>query len=294
MTTRKETTPKFKEQELPDTSSHSHESGVVPAIDTLNLPETQHLSSLPPEYVPIHPDTIRSMIHDANQHITAILGGAEIAQIKHAQQQNPSEILTIIKQSAIRLSTLLSAFGKQAIPPSSPVTRPETAENQFAPINITEILHCQIKPRQNLYPNIQFEIDAPPDLMVSGDIDDIHRILENMFVNARRSLEEAAPINPRISVSVRTDKFHAHIMMEDNGTGIPEEIRKNIFRKGFSTKTAEGHGVGLYYSKIRARSINGDLKLYDNSEIPDRLGGPSGHRGAAAVFTLPLAETASL
>ncbi len=291
MTLCKEPKPEGKEQETSDASSH--ESGIVPSSDNSESLGTHSLSSLPPVCVPVNPDVIRSLIHDANQFITAILGGAEIVKFKVEQQQNPADILEIIKKSAIQLSDILAAFGKQTIPAPLPITRQETAEIQFSPVNITEILHCQIEPRQNLYSNIQFEIDAPPDLMVNGDIDDIHRILENMFVNARRSLEEAAPINPRIIVSVKTDKFHAHIIMEDNGTGVPEEIRKKIFHKGFSTKTTDGHGVGLYYSKIRALSINGDLKLYDNSEIPDLLGGPAGHQGATAVFTLPLAEPSS-
>lgn len=251
-----------------------------------------HLSSLLPTCVPVNPDVIRSMIHDANQHITAILGGAEIAQKKYDQQENPAEILEIIKNSAMRLAAMLSAFSKQTTFSPPPLSRPENTESQLSPINISEILHYQIEPRQHLYPHIRFEINTPKDLMVYSNIDDIHRILENMFVNARRSLEEAAPANPKISVSSRTDKFHAHIIMEDNGTGIPKEIRRKLFRKGFSTKTSDGHGVGLYYSKKRALSINGDLKLYDNSEIPNRLGGPTGHRGATAVFTLPLAETA--
>ena len=34
--------------------------------------------------------------------------------------------------------------------------------------------------------------------------------------------------------------------MEDNGPGIPKEAQEQIFKKGFSTKEEEGHGMGLY------------------------------------------------
>ena len=69
--------------------------------------------------------------------------------------------------------------------------------------------------------------------------------------------------------------------MADDGPGIPREIRRQIFRPGFSTK-ARGWGIGLSLARrIVEENHRGQLIFVP----PDRAGAPS---GGGAVFDIIL------
>lgn len=56
--------------------------------------------------------------------------------------------------------------------------------------------------------------------------------------------------SPTISISLRRDGDNARLVIEDNGTGIPKDIRRHLFTPFFTTKpVGEGTGLGLSITK---------------------------------------------
>jgi two-component system NtrC family sensor kinase len=54
-----------------------------------------------------------------------------------------------------------------------------------------------------------------------------------------------------------------HIIIEDNGHGIPEEILPNIFEPFFTTKaTGEGTGLGLSITYGLIKKLGGDISVH--------------------------------
>jgi signal transduction histidine kinase len=81
---------------------------------------------------------------------------------------------------------------------------------------------------------------------------DITRVLLNLFSNgfyaaskrARSSAE--ASLNPTLKITTRAAGDTVEIRVRDNGTGIPPDIRDQLFQPFFTTKpTGEGTGLGL-------------------------------------------------
>ena len=76
----------------------------------------------------------------------------------------------------------------------------------------------------------------------------LNLISNGMYAAYRRSLEEAS-FAPAITVSTHRNGDWVDVQVRDNGNGIPEAVREEIFTPFFTTKPAgEGTGLGLSLS----------------------------------------------
>ena len=71
------------------------------------------------------------------------------------------------------------------------------------------------------------------------------KVLSNLIDNAVRALQECDRENKQIRVDITETQEQYIFQVEDNGPQIPEEMQEKIFKKGFTTKKGEGHGMGL-------------------------------------------------
>lgn len=83
--------------------------------------------------------------------------------------------------------------------------------------------------------------------------------------------------NDFCKVTITTDQNGAVLAIEDNGVGISEKVKENVFDmfvKG--THKSKGAGLGLYLVKIATDKIRGNITLESNEK-----------RGSKLVFQLP-------
>jgi signal transduction histidine kinase len=118
---------------------------------------------------------------------------------------------------------------------------------------------------------VELEEDLQPKLPVLKVIpQDFSRVLLNIFNNAHYALDEKRKESgdsfvPKIKVSTRSKGKEVIIKIRDNGPGIPEEIKKQIFNPFFTTKpTGQGNtGLGLSISHdIIVQVHEGKLEVY--------------------------------
>jgi signal transduction histidine kinase len=118
---------------------------------------------------------------------------------------------------------------------------------------------------------VELEEDLQPKLPVLKVIpQDFSRVLLNIFNNAHYALDEKRKelgdsFVPKIKVSTRSKGKEVIIKIRDNGPGIPEEIKKQIFNPFFTTKpTGQGNtGLGLSISHdIIVQVHEGKLEVY--------------------------------
>jgi C4-dicarboxylate-specific signal transduction histidine kinase len=92
--------------------------------------------------------------------------------------------------------------------------------------------------------------------------DSLKQVLLNLVQNAREAQRAASTANPRVDVSVRRAAEGVEIAVEDNGPGVPQELRNRIFDPFFTTKSAvDGVGLGLFVAEGLVRSAGGRLTL---------------------------------
>jgi signal transduction histidine kinase len=88
-------------------------------------------------------------------------------------------------------------------------------------------------------------------------------ILEELFFNLiENPIKHAGCKEVRISVG-RQGKYRV-IWVDDDGKGLPEEIRKNIFQKGIKSLESPGRGVGLYLVKKIIEIYGGDIQVMNS------------------------------
>jgi two-component system NtrC family sensor kinase len=92
---------------------------------------------------------------------------------------------------------------------------------------------------------------APQLPLVQAAGQDIGRVLLNLFTNAfyavrQRQLAGEAGYAPTVRVGTRRVGDEVEVQVQDNGTGIAEDVQQKIFQPFFTTKpSGEGTGLGL-------------------------------------------------
>ena len=85
----------------------------------------------------------------------------------------------------------------------------------------------------------------PADHMAEVYAIEILQVISNLLVNALDALPENGTLSLRLSKS----QSYIHLLVADNGHGIPAEHRDKIFKPFYTTKDDWGNGLGLTLSR---------------------------------------------
>ena len=114
---------------------------------------------------------------------------------------------------------------------------------------------------------IEFVIEVKSDLSKLSIEDwELCKVLSNLIDNAFRALKESERETKKVRIDITETSDRYIFCVENNGPEIPEEIRESIFKRGFSTKKEEGHGMGLSIVSEILSSNMGSITLTSNEE----------------------------
>ena len=106
--------------------------------------------------------------------------------------------------------------------------------------------------------NVHIQLELEPNLeKVKLNAESFSRVILNLCKNAFDAMREKAESTPAaeeykavLKVISKSEENKIVVFIEDNGPGVPEDIRKKILTPFFTTKKgAEGTGLGLSISK---------------------------------------------
>ena len=140
------------------------------------------------------------------------------------------------------IATSFSSFAKMPIPISER-------------LDLVEELRKAVRLFKGDKINLQTNIPRQP-VWVFGDTKLLGRIFNNLILNAAQSVPEGN--NAALSIELLLTHNKARITFEDNGAGIPDEIKEKIFIPKFSTKE-EGSGIGLAIAKRGVEHAGGSI-----------------------------------
>ena len=103
----------------------------------------------------------------------------------------------------------------------------------------------------------------PKIFIINADKQQIEQVIINLISNSLHAFENNE--KPEIKITISTDKKRTHLSIIDNGIGISDEIKDNIFIPYFTTRK-DGSGIGLTLSKSIIEAHNGNIQFTSSKE----------------------------
>ena len=137
------------------------------------------------------------------------------------------------------------------------------SSRRSAPVDVLRVMdvsirmaHSAVRHRARLERNYH-QVPA-----VEGNESRLGQIFLNLIVNAAQSMPERAVEENEINVRVTTDGDQVLVEVQDNGSGMTDEVRRRIFDPFYTTKPiGEGTGLGLSICHSIVTSMNGTIEV---------------------------------
>jgi nitrogen fixation/metabolism regulation signal transduction histidine kinase len=222
-------------------------------------------------------DIARRLAHEIKNPLTPIQMAMDTLR-KSWKKQHPSfeEILEestrTVLEEADRLKKIVAEFSDFARMPKPELSR----------IDLNEIVRSALSLYQGA---VKVDAKLAKDLPeIDGDKGQLTQVLLNLVENARDAIGSRA--DGRLTVTTRRGEANdrAMLIVEDNGTGVPGDLKDKIFAPYFTTKQARGGtGLGLAIVHRIVSDHGGRITLSDGSD-----------RGARFTIELPLRSGTAL
>ena len=95
----------------------------------------------------------------------------------------------------------------------------------------------------------------------------IRQILTQLLKNARESFvaDGVVKVSTRL-VFVASRQWQVELVVQDNGPGLPVQVKKNLFKPVYSSKGSGHAGVGLSQVKSMVAKLNGQIGCYSSAK----------------------------
>ncbi|MCC7137863.1 MAG: response regulator [Planctomycetes bacterium] len=214
--------------------------------------------------------------HEFNNLLTAILARVQLLSLEPLPQRLRGE-LSLIQRTALDAAEVvrrLQGFSKSQR--QSDFQRVDMGE---VCADVVEFMRPMWIGRRNAGGGqISVVLRATRGLVVAGDPTELREVVTNLLKNAIEA------IDGRGSVVVSASERGGRVVLcvEDDGPGVPAELRARLFTPFFTTKGEKGTGLGLCLSQQIVERHGGEIS------ISPRVGG-----GTSAQVLLPVATSAS-
>ncbi len=213
--------------------------------------------------------TIGSMaskiIHDLKNPMTSISGFAElIMSISEEKEENlkPEKVKKNYKEIK-EFAQIIRNEVKRLVDMTSEILQFAKGDELYnkTPMPLKDILLNTISGvRRTLEKeNIEIKVDVPKEpLIMDLDQDKIIQMLYNLIYNAKDAMPKGGTIIIKLD---KKDKDKIMLSVIDNGKGMPEDIKENIFKPFVTYGKPSGTGLGMAIVKKIVDAHKGEIEV---------------------------------
>jgi signal transduction histidine kinase len=209
---------------------------------------------------------VASLAHELNQPLCAIRLNAQMIERQLLEENINTEAAKKFLESVIDdnrraaniITKLRSMFGSQ--------------KDANQKIDLNELVKDTISlvtPHAHSK-QIQIQTDLQSTSTFLGDQTQLQQVILNLLNNAVEATAESASKPKHIIIRTTETSKKIILQVEDNGVGIPTELKSSIFEL-FKTTKAHGMGVGLWLSKAVVNAHHGEIQFSSENGVGTRF-----------------------
>lgn len=193
----------------------------------------------------------RVLRHDIRNEMNVALGYLEnIEEETTAVVDESIDSLKSVIQRLVRRSVKAREFEKLLY---------EGFDQPNRSVSVDTLLEEQVSRVRDRYPDSTFELDTiPPTSIIANDM--IDKVIESLLENA----VEHNPDPVTVEVSTVISDETVQIRIEDDGVGVPDPAKEQIFGREEEDDISHGEGFSLYYVDRVVNTLDGCVWVEDN------------------------------
>lgn len=195
----------------------------------------------------------RVVRHDIRNDMAVILGWAEILE-DHIDEGGKEPLDRVLQKSrhVIQFTEIAREFVESLSEEGTP---------QLETVEVQPLLDTELAAVRDSFPDAQFRVRGElPDVSIRAN-EMLSSVFRNILENAvRHNDKEIAEITVSCEEDVETVRYR----IADNGPGIPETQKEQIFGKGEKGLDSPGSGLGLYLVRLLTEQFGGNVWIEDN------------------------------
>jgi PAS domain S-box-containing protein len=210
----------------------------------------------------------RVVRHDIRNDMTVVLSHAEMLR-EHVDEPGQQYLDAIVDHGdhAVELTKTVRELMKTMLDDGS-------ADADV--MELSHVLETELDAAETGFEDATFTVDGSlPAVRVAGT-EMLSSVFRNLLNNA---VQHNDSDRPEVTISADTGEDHVVVHVADNGPGVPDAQKPDIFGQGEQGVNSAGTGLGLYLVATFVERFDGEVWVTDNEP-----------RGAVFHVELPLAE----
>ncbi len=204
--------------------------------------------------------------HELRTPLTSVLANLELLEME--LEGEPREAAASALRSSRRMRRLVADLLLLARADAGRVA-------PHMPLDLSEVVTEAVGELEPVARDHRISVSAPPGAEMDGARDELHRLTLNLLENALRHTD------PGTAVEATVERANGEIVLsvEDDGPGIPADLREKVFDRFFrgAGDRSGSSGLGLSIVRAVANSHSGTVSLEE----------PLDRRGARFVVRFP-------
>ncbi|MGA9873940.1 MAG: HAMP domain-containing sensor histidine kinase, partial [Rhodococcus sp. (in: high G+C Gram-positive bacteria)] len=194
--------------------------------------------------------------HELRTPLTAMRTDIEVLRTLDLEPPQRFEILEDLQRTQGRVEATLSALERLASGELS-------SEKDRTDVDVVEICDVAAQDAMRQNPDLDVRVDAAPTLVVRALPAGLRLALDNAIINAVRHGNAT-----QVLITVARDGNRVDIVLDDNGSGVPDNERTSVFERFYrgAAATKGGSGLGLALVAQQA-ALHGGRAYFTDSPL---------------------------